>query len=352
MSSKLRNLAQIFLIVLSIFIATSCTSKNTSQQPVVHLAIWGNYLSPEMIQKFSEQTGIKVVVSNYSSNEELLAKLQMGSSGIDVAVPSDYMVKIMIKLGILQPLDKTKFHQLDQISSELMAQSFDQKNEFSLPYTWTTTGIAVNRDLFKGKLDSWKDLLENPELSGKLALLDDSREVLGAALKAKGYSVNSTNKAELKIARDLLINAKDRIKIFTSDSVDILNNKEVVAAQAFSSDVLQVVRNSKSKIEFIIPAEGSTRAIDNLVLLKKSENQENAIKLMNFMLSPEVDRDRVVRILSGPALKATRETLPSDIKNNTSLFPDSKTLAKLERIQDLEDKNRLFEDIWTDIKSH
>jgi spermidine/putrescine transport system substrate-binding protein len=304
-----------------------------------------------MIEKFTKQTGIKVNVSNYTSNEELLAKIQAGGSGIDVAVPSDYMVTIMTKLGFLDTLDQTKIPNMALVSNEFLKQPFDPENKYSLPYSWTTTGLAIHKDLFKGTIKSWKDVFNNPELKGKISLLDDSREVTAAALKMNGYSVNTTNKDELKTAETTLLKAKSRVKMFTSDTIDPLVNKEVAVAQTYSSDALIAAEKSNGRIEFVLPDEGGTRAMDNVVLFKDSKHKESAYKLLNFMLSPEVNLAFVTTVFGGPVLSATRQQLPEKLKNSTALFPSHEKLSKFENIVDLGEQTSLFDELWTRIKT-
>ncbi|MEK2644927.1 polyamine ABC transporter substrate-binding protein [Bdellovibrio sp. BCCA] len=332
---------------------SACTKKEqvSYDKKEVNLSIWGNYLSPELQAQFEKETGIKINISNYSSNEELLAKIQMGSSGIDVAVPSDYMVDIMRKMSLLEPLKAELIPNKNLVSTEFLKQNFDPENQFSLPYTWTTVGIAVNRELYKGAVHSWKDLLDNPQLKGKFALLDDVRETMGAALKLHGYSVNTNNAAEIQKAKNTLLTAKKNIKMFSSDTIDILNNKEVAAAQAYSSDALQAAVKSPGKIEYIIPDEGTTFAIDNLVIVKGAKHPEAAHQLINFLLSENAEINKVKTILGGPVLKDTQGKLPKELQNNQALFPPDSTLKKMERIHDLGEHNKLFEDSWTEIKT-
>ncbi|MDG0817601.1 polyamine ABC transporter substrate-binding protein [Bdellovibrio svalbardensis] len=350
-----RILMSLFACTLLFAACTKKTSENTATAPkeeqVVNLSIWGNYLSPEMQAKFEKETGLKLNISNYSSSEELLAKVQMGSSGIDVAVPSDYMVDIMIKMNLLEPLKAELIPNKALLSPQFLAQSYDKENKFSLPYTWTTMGIAVNRSLYKGSLKSWKELYNNSDLKGKFALLDDVRETIGSAMIANGASVNSTNPAELAKAKATLLGAKKNVKMFTSDTVDILKNKEVVAAQAYSSDALQAAMQNKD-IEYFIPEEGGTIAIDNLVIIRGSKHPEAAHKLVNFLISQEADLNKVQVIRGGPVLKGTQEKLPQDLQANKSLFPEAKVMKKLEAIHDLGDKNKLWEELWTEIKTH
>ena len=332
---------------------SGCTKKaqDGGEAKEVNLSIWGNYLTPELQAKFEQDTGIKIKISNYSSNEELLAKVQMGSSGIDVAVPSDYMVDIMTKMNLLEPLKAEAIPNKALLAKQFLQQNYDPENKYSVPYIWTTCGIAVHRELYKGPMATWKDLLTNAQLKGKLALLDDVREATAAALKMHGYSVNTTNPEELAKAKATLLAAKKNLKMFASDTIDILSNKEVAAAQTYSSDALQAAAKAPGKIEYILPPEGATIAIDNLVIIKGSKHSEAAHKLINFLLSQEADLQKVKVLFGGPVLAATKGLLPKDIQNNKALFPEEAVLKKLERIHDLGDQGKAYDDIWTAVKT-
>lgn len=331
-----------------------CTKKSEkapAEAQEVNLSIWGNYISPEIQAQFEKETGIKIHISNYSSNEELLAKVQMGSSGIDVAVPSDYMVEIMAKMNLLETLKADQIPNKAGVSEQFLKQSFDPENKYSLPYTWTTTGIAYNKELYKGEIKSWKDLLNNKELKGKFALLDDVRETTGAALKMNGASVNTIKADEVAKAKEALLAAKKNIKMFTSDTIDILKNKEVVAAQAYSSDALQAAAQAPGKIAYVLPAEGATYAIDNLVVLKGAHHPEAAHKLINFLLSKEAELSKVKTIFGGPILKDIRKDLPKDLQDNPVLFPETATFQKLEHVRDLGADGKMYDDLWTEVKT-
>lgn len=352
------------VLCLALFVSmTGCTKKDETAQATgtgaakpaetqeVNLAIWANYLSPEMQERFTKETGIKLKISNFSSNEELLAKIQAGASGYDVAVPSDYMVGVLAKLNLLQPLDAGKVPNSGDLDPAFLKQSYDPENKFSLPYAWTTAGLAVNKDLYKGDLKGWKDLFTKKELAGKVSLLDDVREVTAAALKANGYSVNTTNPDELKKAEATLKDARARVKMFRSDTIDALVNKEVAVAHSYSVDALQAAAKSGGKIVYVIPEEGGTRAIDNLVILKSAKNVEAAHKLINFLLSQDASLSFVKTIMGGPVLKSTKDALPADLKSNAALFPPPTVLSKLEGIQDVGDATKHYDRLWTEVKS-
>lgn len=344
MSTKILKSAILGTVLIFSF---GCTSKNKTE--TVNLAIWANYISPETQEIFTKESGITLNILNYSSNEELLAKLQAGNSGIDVAVPSGYMVNILVKLQLLHKLD-TKQLPIENLDTKYLKQAYDANNEYSLPYAWTTTGIAYRKDLYKGKITSWKDVFANKDLQGKISLLDDQREVLGAALKLDGHSVNSTNTDEVNHAKKAILDQKKFIKQFSSDLVDALTNKEVVVAQSYSSDALQANRKSNNQIEYIIPIEGGTIAIDNLVITKNSKNIDNAYKLIQFLLRSDINSNFVKNIMAGPVVKDIQKKLPLDLQKNAALFPEDKISKKLEPIMDLGDKNSLYEDAWREIK--
>jgi spermidine/putrescine transport system substrate-binding protein len=338
----------VFLLGLVAF--TSC-SPNKKTGVELNLAIWANYLSPEMAKKFTDETGIKLNISNYSSNEDLLAKIQSGASNIDVAVPSDYMVEILIKQNLIAELNKTLVPNLNGLDPKYLSRPYDPKNTFSLPYAWSTSGIAVNRELFQGKIESWKDVFESEALKGKISLMDDTREVIGAALKSNGASLNSVNPDEINKARETIIRAKKNVKLFTSDAIDILINKEVAVAEAYSSDAINAWNKSNGKIEYIIPKEGTSFAIDNIVILKNTKKIEAAHKLINFLLSEAANLNFVQTQFGGPVLKATRSKLNEKLKNNKALFPDSEIEKKFESIHDLGTATQLYDEAWLAIKT-
>lgn len=342
----------LFVGILSVamILSTACTKSESPKTREVSLAIWAAYLSPETQAEFTKKTGIKLKVSNYISNEDLLAKVQAGASGIDVCVPSDYMVDVMIKTGLLQPLDLDRIPNRSGLDPAFLKQEFDSDNKYSLPYAWLTAGIAVNRDLFKGTIKGWKDLFASKELTGKISLLDDVREVMAAALKTNGFSVNSTDPAELEKAKATLKELHPRIKMFRTDSIDPLMNKEIAVAHAYSSDALKARQKSNGKIEYILPEEGGTRSIDNLVILKSSSRAAEAHELINFLLSRETNVEFVKSNFGGPVVKASRDHLPADLKGDPSLFPSADKLKKFERLKDLGQSTQLYDRIWTEIK--
>jgi spermidine/putrescine transport system substrate-binding protein len=341
-----------FLLFASFACTRSSSQSSTSAPKVVQLAIWSNYLSPETIALFEKQTGIQVKVSNYSSNEELLAKLQAGASGYDVVVPSDYMIHAMVELKLLKELDYSQLPNAKFLDAQYLKKPFDPTNRYSLPYDWGTTGIAVNRDLYKGTIRGWKDLFENPELAGKLTLLDDSREVMAAALKSLGYSLNSKKPEEIAAAKALLLKARSRVKAFTSEPLMPLVNGETAVAHAYSSDALQAREKTGGKVEYIIPAEGGTIWIDNLVIPAGAKNLKEAHAFINFMLEPKTLAATINQIYVGPANREAYGLLSKKLQSDPALFPAPAVRSKLEGFEDLGPALKLWDRAWTEIKAN
>jgi spermidine/putrescine transport system substrate-binding protein len=351
---------KVLLFFVSAALVVSCTKKVPSVNNIdnsqetkyqqVNLFIWSNYISNDLIKEFEEKTHIKVVISNYASNEELLAKLQAGATGYDIIVPSDYMINIMIKLNLLKTLDKNKIPNAANLDANFLTQEFDPKNEFSLPYGWTTTGIAINRKYFKDPIKSWKDLFENPKLKGKISVLDDNREVFAAALKQLGFSVNTQNVDEIKKAKDYLVAHKAQTKSYLADPMESISMGEVWAAQMYSSDALQAQEKNKD-IEYVLPSEGCTLAIDNLAIPQTAKNTEAAYQLINFMLSQKTSLNFVKVVKGSPVVKGVKEELPEALQKNENLFPPLAQIKKMEMMKDLGKLTLEYDKLWTELKS-
>lgn len=344
-----KTLAVLLLTVVSL----SCTRKATDSAPVtLQLGIWSNYLTPNTLDEFQKRTGYRVQVSHYSSNEELLAKLQAGAGGYDVIVPSDYMVFVMGKLGLLKKLETAKLSHFGEIEPRYLKRSFDPTNEYSAPYDVGTTGIAVNRDKVKTRVTGWKSLFEAPELAGKISFLDDAREALGAALKAQGKSLNTRDAAELDAAKRKLIQARSRVRAYNSETLSALVNGEVLVAQAYVSDAMQARKATGGKIEYVLPEEGGTFWIDNLVIPAKASHPAEALALVDYLLEAKVAAATAQTIFVTPANRNAMGLLPAGfVASHAEMFPTEAQLAKFEMLEDLGERVADWDRAWTEIKA-
>jgi spermidine/putrescine transport system substrate-binding protein len=345
---------KLILLMAGLSVLSACTRKASPPQApkILSLAIWSNYISQATLDEFKARTGTEVIVSNYSSNEELLAKLQAGASGYDVAVPSDYMVFAMIQLGLLEKVDATKISVPKSFAPLLSRPAYDPEHQYSMPFDWGTTGIAVRRDLYEGKILGWKDLFNDPKLKGKFSLLDDARESLGAALKSLGFALNSQNSGEINQARDVLKKIRKSVKEFTSEPKSALLSGELVAAHIYSSDALQAGRETQGKVEYIVPAEGATLWVDNLVIPKGAKNREAAHQFISYLLEAKTSSRTVEAIMVGPSNLDALPLLAAGLRENPGLFPSAQVMGRLEMMKDMGDQSGLYDRAWTEVKAH
>ena len=176
---------------------------------------WSEYIPQEVVNGFTKETGIKVVLSTYESNEAMYAKLKLlGAKGYDLVVPSGYFVEVMAQDNLLAKLDKSKIKGLGNLDPASLNQPFDRGNALTIPYMWGTVGLLVNKKAVDvSTIKSWKDLAR-PEFKGRVLLSDDLRDTFGVGLKACGYSINSTNPDEIKAAYEWLKALKPSVRVF------------------------------------------------------------------------------------------------------------------------------------------
>ncbi len=250
---------------------------------------WFEYIPQELLDKFSAQYDVEVVMDTYDSNEALLANLKAGSMGTyDVAVPSDYMVEIMGNEGMLDTFSSDELSNFGNIMDQWMNVSFDPGRKSSIPYQWGSTSFAVNRDVYKGDIQT-TDIIFNPpaELKGKINVLDTSSETLTIASLHLGIPQCSTDRDQLKALNDLVQNAKQHWASFGSDvAKDVLVSGDVAAGIIWNGFGMKA-REEGANIEYAYPKQGYVVWMDNVVLLKDAPNRDNAIKFMNFLLEPE-----------------------------------------------------------------
>jgi spermidine/putrescine transport system substrate-binding protein len=255
----------------------------------LNIYAWADSIAPELIKKFEEQEGVKVSVDGYSTNEDLLTKLQAGSSGYDVVVPSQHFVRIMIDEGLLEDIDAFTLPAYQQVDGKWKNQWWDETNDYSIPFAFGTAGFTVNRDVYKGPVDSWEIYFNPPEgLKGKIASLAAPDEVIGAAQNYLGIEYCTEDASEMKKVLDLLKKQKTDVAVYSSDNIDNrIGGGEVGAHFWWDGNSLKSRFNDKSKIEYAMPKEGLVGWLDSLVVPKGAKNIDNAKKFMNFMSTPD-----------------------------------------------------------------
>ncbi len=261
----------------------------------LNIYIWSEYLPAEVIEEFARRTGIAVHYDLYDSNEAVLAKLESGVADYDLVVPSDYMVRILIHLKLLRPLDKARLKNLGNLDPRFMDKGFDPGNAYSLPYVWGTTGYGYDRLKSGRDEDSWAPLFD-PANKGQILMLDDMRECFAVALKYQGHSLNSTDPAVLKQAADLLKKQKPLVKTYNSgDYENILAAGDVWFAHGYNGQLAKVVAENPKRFGYVLPREGATLWIDSVCLPAGARNVASVYAFLDYLLEPEVN----ARIVNG-----------------------------------------------------
>lgn len=314
---------------------------------------WAEYMPDEVLEKFEEETGVKVRMDNFSSNEELYAKLKAGGSGYDLIFPSGYMVTALKREGLLTPIEKAQLKNLKNLDPNVKDTANDPNFEYSVPYLWGMTGIAVDTsqiDLNKTPINSFKDLW-NPELKNKLVMVDDSRELIGMTLKTLGYSLNETDPAKLEEAKGKLKDLQANIKAYNSDSfLEMLQAKEVAGGVVYSGAIARGMLQDEN-LKWIFPSEGVTLWMDTMAIPKDAPHQKAAMAFIDFILRPDISAILSDTFpYSNPNAEANK-SLDEKLRNNPATTPPKEQLQKGEWLADIDEKAaQLYDRIFTEVK--
>ncbi|WP_447973188.1 ABC transporter substrate-binding protein [Nitrospira sp. Kam-Ns4a] len=320
-------------------------------RPTLYYFTWSDYVDQAALDEFERETGARVVADTFGSNEELLAKLQSGAPGYDVAVPSDFMVSILIKLGLLAELDPARIPNATRLVERLQTLPFDPEHRYSVPYLWGTVGIGYDARVVERPPESWTALWD-PRYKGRISMLNDQREVLGVALHVLGYSQNSRNPAAIDQASRKLLEQKPLVKTYTSENYDqLLASGEVVLAHGWGGAVARAMAERPS-IRYALPREGATIWADCLVVLKTSRNRDLAMRLINHLLDRRVAARTTERLLFASANRDALPLVRPDVRDNPAVYPTEADAARLEWMTDVGEAIRLYDRAWTALKLH
>lgn len=317
----------------------------------MHLYTWDSYDDPAILAEFEAKTGIRVVVDRFASNEELLAKLMGGAKGYDVIVPSDYMVSVMVRQGLLAELDKRALPNLSGMDPRFMGRYFDPENRWSVPYLWGVSGIGYDSERVDPAPKSW-GVFWDERYSGRMSLMNDHREVFAMALQRLGLPVGTREEVALERAKKSLMEQRGLVKTYNSENVrQLLISGETLVSHVWSGEVNQAAAE-KPSLKFSIPKEGGFIYQDNLCIPKASVNQEAAKKLVDFLLEPKNIARISAKVGYGCPSRAGWEFLPEALRKNPTIVPQDAVLKKLQWIPDIGDAAALYDRLWTELKSN
>ena len=315
---------------------------------------WGEYLDPEVLTLFEQETGIDVVYEEFETNEILYPKISSGAIAYDVICPSDYMIQRMIENNLLAEINFDNIPNVKNIGKDYMEQSrqFDPENKYSVPYCWGTVGILYNKTMVDEPITSWS-VLWDEKYKDNILMQDSVRDAFGVTLKYLGYSLNSTDLDELTEARDLLIKQKPLVQAYVIDQVrDKMIGNEAAIGVIYSGEAIYTQMENPD-LEYVIPEEGSNIWIDSWVIPKNAENKENAEKFINFLCRPEIALMNFEYITySTPNSEARKLIEDEAIRNSEIAFPDLSKYDNLETFQYLgTEADQTYGELWNQVKS-
>jgi spermidine/putrescine transport system substrate-binding protein len=319
----------------------------------MNLFIWSEYMDPEIIKAFEAQNGCKVTIDLYEDNESMIAKLQGGgTSQYDVVVPGNYVIPAMVKLGLLAPLRKENIPNLGNLDDKFVNPSYDPGNQYSVAYQWGTVGIYLRKKPNQKVDETWGLLFDAKKKPGAFLLMDSIREMMGSALIYKGYGVNTTDKAQLQEIAKILADAKKRSQGFEGGvgGKNKVLAKAVAAAVVYNGDAIKGTADDP-ETHYFVPREGGVIWVDNLAVPAKAPHRDVAEKFVNFILDPKIGAQLSnFNQYATPNKAAKAHVTPADLEN-PAIYPPPEMMAKLQFVNDLGDDNRLYDEIWTQVKS-
>lgn len=343
------------LATASIALITGCGS-NGGENGQVIVYNWGEYIDPEVITMFEEETGIEVVYDEFETNEIMYPKVESGAAEYDVVCPSDYMISKMIENDMLAEIN---FDNIPNAKTNIgeqyweQSQGFDPENKYSVPYCWGTVGILYNKTMVDEPITSWAQLWDE-KYADNILMQDSVRDAFMVAEKKNGFSMNTLDEAELQTAKEDLIAQKDLVQAYVIDQVrDKMIGNEAAIGVIYSGEAIYTQRENPD-LEYVIPEEGTNVWIDSWVILKDAPNKENAEKFIDFMCRPDIALMNFEYITYSTPNDAARELIEDEeIKNSEIAFPDLAQYDNLETFVYLgEEGDTLYNELWKEVKSY
>jgi len=327
-----RSVIAIILVCIALFFVNDYLNKSSgnASDDAVTIYNWGEYIDPELLNQFEEESGYRVVYETFDSNEAMMTKIEQGGTSYDIAVPSEYAIETMKENDLLLPIDHSKIPNLTNIDPYFLDLSFDPKNKYSIPYFWGTVGVVYNPALLDGQtFESWEALWD-PSLKGQILLVDGSREVIGMGLNSLGYSLNSTDEDELQEALSKLNKLTPNVKAIIGDEVtQLMVNEEAAVALTWSGQAADMMWENE-ELDFSIPQEGSNLWFDNMVIPKTAANVEGAHAFINFMLDAEVAAQNADYVGYSIPNAAAIELMDEEVTSDERFYPSEELRDNLE----------------------
>lgn len=342
------------IALTGLFLLAGCGKNTSGENGEVYIYNWGEYIDPDVLVQFEEETGIKPIYDEFETNEDMYPKIETGAVSYDVVCPSDYMIQRMIKEDLLAEINYDNVQNSKNLDPTYLknAEEFDPGNKYSVPYMWGTVGILYNKTMVDGPIDSWSAIFD-PKYKDNILMMNSVRDAFGIALKYLGYSLNSTNEVELDEAKQLLIEQSSIVQAYVLDQVrDKMIGGEAALGVIYSGEATFTKRENPN-LEYVVPKEGSNVWIDGWVIPKNAKNKENAEKFIDFLCREDIALKNFDYITYSTPNAAARELIEDEeVKNSKIIFPDATTLENCETFNFLgDDMEAVYNEKWREVKS-
>ena len=346
----MKRLRSLFLVMAALFLLTS--PARAEEEKVLNIYNWSEYIPQAVLDQFTAETGIKIVYSTFDTNEAMYAKLRAGGGGYDVIFPSTFFIKMLADNKMIQPLKHDLLPNVGKnFDSRFRDKIYDGSLTYTVPYTVFYTGIAYRKDKTPDLKPSW-NLYMDPQFKGRSTLIGDMHMTIGAALKTLGFSLNSTNVAELEQARDLVIKWKANIARFENEAYKTgLASDEFRLCMAYSGDIVQV-QEEAPQVTFVYPTEGYPCSCDEMAIPSTAKNVDLAHKFINYIYDPDWAAKNICYTGFCSPVAPAYSKIPPKYRNNTAIVPSDEDLSRAEVMRYLGEATALYTRIWDEIKAH
>ncbi len=351
MKRKLLAVALSVSMVAGMLAGCGSSGGAASGEKTLNVFVWTEYVPDSVFDEFEKETGIKVNVSTYSSNEDMLAKVKSESSGTyDVVLPSDYAIEQMIAQGMLMELDQDKLTNLSNIGDAYLNPSYDPGNVYSVPYQGGVAAIAVNTAKVDKEITSYDDLFD-PALANSMVALDDYRAVIGMTARSMGYSMNETDPDKLAEIEAKLLTLKNNIKLYDSDSPkSALISGDCTVGYIWSAEIALAMEENPD-IKIVFPEEGPYVFMDNWAILEGSTHYDEAMEFINYMLKPESAQLCMEEFPYLNPNTVAVEAMGADYSGNEAKNPPKEVISSGEYVENLDsDTLAIYDEMWTKLK--
>ncbi len=334
------------LLLAVLFSALMFSGCGTDPSKVIRVYHASEYIGEGVIEQFENETGYKVIYSEFASNEDMYTKIK--TTSYDVLIPSDYMIDRLIREDLVQELDFSNIPNYQFVNETFKSPYYDPDNKFSVPYMWSTVGILYDSSKVKEEVTDMS-VMWNPEYKGKIFMLDSVRDSIGMTLKKLGYSVNTTDSTELEKAKQELLAQRELILGYVTDEVkDKIISGEGTLGLVYSGEAGKAMAE-KDTLRYAIPENGTIYCVDAMVVPKNAQNKTGAEIFINYMQKPEIAAQNALETCYGITNTRGLELLPDAIKNNKGLYPDNAILEKSEMLRSEGNINQTYLEIWNQI---